>query len=185
MVHHSPLTDSGDLLHTITPDRTHKLGRSDVRFPLSTPRHRAPSMTETSLEILGSSTMIAQKLSLRVKAQDYAQDEELSETPEEGDVNEHHSGKKDLCGRPGKTLEDLPLEIQGLILDYLFGDIHSVTSTSISVQPGAKRISSAMRHPRRKVLADLALVSPAWRDLVQERIYRHSKVLAKATEDHS
>ena len=80
-----------------------------------------------------------------------------------------------ICQRHKKGLEDLPLEIQGLILDYLFGDIHSVTSTATSLQSGVNRLSSAMRHPRRKALTDVALVSPPWRELVQERIYRHSK----------
>lgn len=35
-----------------------------------------------------------------------------------------------------------------------------------------------MRHPRRKELADMALVSNEWRQLVQARIYRHVKVKA-------
>lgn len=77
--------------------------------------------------------------------------------------------------RHRKGLENLPLEIHGLILDYLFGDIHSVTSTASSLQSGINRLTSAMRHPRRKALSDVALVSPTWRELVQERIYRHSK----------
>lgn len=181
MVHHTPITDSGDLLHMITPSRTRKLSRSDVHFPLSTPRrHRAPSITETLLEGQGNNTLTRQKLSVRVRATACWEDEAEHETVPKvsgKDVVDDELGNDKMAFRRshGKTLEDLPLEIQGLILDYLFGDLHSVTSTSTSLHPAVKRISSAMRHPRRKALTDVALVSPAWRELVQERIYRHSK----------
>jgi hypothetical protein len=76
----------------------------------------------------------------------------------------------------GFSIEHLPLEVQGAILDHIFGDLHSVNTRSISLQPGGRNISSSMRHPRRKAVSDLALVSPAWRHLVQERIYRHIKI---------
>jgi hypothetical protein len=176
MVLHAPIAHSSDLHHMITPSRTQKLGRSDARFPLTTPRrHRAPSTTETMLEGQGHITSTAQKLSVRVRAPAHWQGEDVLKASE-GDVMsvEPSSGKKP-SGRHGKTLEDLPIEIQGLVLDYLFGDIHSVTSTSTSLQSSANRLSSAMRHPRRKALTDVALVSHTWRELVQERIYRHSK----------
>ncbi len=176
MVHHTPLTDSGDLLHMMTPSRTRKLSRSDVHFPLSTPRrHRAPSTTETILEGRGHINPIIQKLSVRVRAPSYWEDEGVPEVSGKGAMDSERTTGEKRTRKNGKTLGDLPLEIQGLILDYLFGDIHSVTSTSTSLQSGVKRVSSAMRHPRRKALADVALVSPTWRELVQERIYRHSK----------
>jgi hypothetical protein len=176
MVHHSPVTDSGDLLHMITPGCTRKLSRSDAHFPLSTPRrHRAPSVTETILEGQGNGGSTGQKLSVRVRATPCWEDKDASKAPEKQDREMEHKIGDSSSRRQRKTLEDLPLEIQGLILDYLFGDLHSVTSTSTSLQSGGTRVSSAMRHPRRKALTDVALVSPTWRELVQERIYRHSK----------
>jgi hypothetical protein len=175
MVHHTSLVDSGDLLHTVTPSRTRKLGRSDVHFPLSTPRRHRPSITKTILEGQDDMASGPQRLSVRVRAPDCWESKEASKLSDNGISTIIPSSREVASRRHGKTLEDLPLEIQGLVLDYLFGDIHSVTSTSTSLQPGVKRVSSAMRHPRRKALTDVALVSPTWRDLVQERIYRHSK----------
>ena len=72
------------------------------------------------------------------------------------------------------SLQDLPLEVQGKVLDFIFGDMHSVYAGSTSLR--GKSVSSLMRHPRRKAVSDFALVSPTWRDLVQERIYRHIKI---------
>lgn len=176
MVHHTPLTDRGDFLHMITPSCTRKFSRSDAHFPLSTPRrHRAPSATETILDGQGTVTSTAQKLSVRVRASACWDDKDAAKDSEKDDVALHHTRRKRQSGKHGKTLEDLPLEIQGLILDYLFGEIHSVASTSTSLKSAVIRLSSAMRHPRRKALTDVALVSPTWRELVQERIYRHSE----------
>ncbi|KAI1980139.1 hypothetical protein LOZ55_001541 [Ophidiomyces ophidiicola] len=77
--------------------------------------------------------------------------------------------------------EDLPIEIHEAVLDHLFGvrgaALTSVTTTSAT----ASSWSKTLRHPRRKVLSDLALVSRTWRPLVQERIYRHIQV--KGTTD--
>ena len=75
----------------------------------------------------------------------------------------------------GSKLQDLPEEIQEFILDHLFGIKGSTASTSTPGKSSAVRgWSSILRHPRRKVLTDLALVSRLWRPLVQERLYRHS-----------
>lgn len=40
---------------------------------------------------------------------------------------------------------------------------------------GARDWSKLMRHPRRRQISDLALVTICFRILVQQRIYRHSK----------
>ena len=72
--------------------------------------------------------------------------------------------------RLAKSFADLPLEVQRRIVDYISGEMHSVSSTS------AYNLSSSMRHPRRKAVSDFALVGTEWRELVQERIYRHIKV---------
>ncbi|KPI39803.1 uncharacterized protein AB675_3267 [Cyphellophora attinorum] len=72
------------------------------------------------------------------------------------------------------SLEDLPTEVQGKVIDYIFGDMHSVSRNTHSLR--GKNVSSLMRHPRRKAVSDLALVSREFRTLVQERIYRHIKI---------
>ncbi|KAG5296521.1 hypothetical protein I7I50_09722 [Histoplasma capsulatum G186AR] len=76
---------------------------------------------------------------------------------------------------------NLPIEIHEAILDHLFG---VRGSTLASLSPSKSRPNSwskALRHPRRKALSNLALVSSQWRPLVQERIYRHIQV--KGTSD--
>lgn len=85
-------------------------------------------------------------------------------------------GSESIHPASGLSIEDLPLEVQGVVLGYIFGDLHSLNCGSTALQPGSKNISSSMRHPRRKAVSDLALVSPSWRELVQERIYRHIKI---------
>lgn len=44
---------------------------------------------------------------------------------------------------------------------------------------GARDWSKLMRHPRRRQISDLALVTRCFRILVQQRIYRHSKSTKK------
>jgi hypothetical protein len=73
----------------------------------------------------------------------------------------------------GTSLSDLPAEIHECILDHLFGFRVSTTSKS-----SITRWGTALRHPRRKELSGLSLVSRAWRVLVQERLYRHIKLRA-------
>ncbi|KAM7191135.1 hypothetical protein V8F20_009453 [Naviculisporaceae sp. PSN 640] len=73
----------------------------------------------------------------------------------------------------GMNLNDLPAEIHECILDHLFGFRVSPTSKSSIMRWG-----TALRHSRRKELSELSLVSPAWRDLIQERLYRHIKLKA-------
>lgn len=76
------------------------------------------------------------------------------------------------------NLNNLPAEIHEGILDHLFGYRVSATSkTSV----GMVSWNTALRHPRRRELWQLALVSKVWRDLIQERLYRHIKL--KATVD--
>jgi hypothetical protein len=188
MVHQPPHVDDDalgfnpacqDLLLHSTP--ISKPSRSDVCFPLSTPRRtRAPSITSATQTTWHSETD-AGKLSVRVKG---TLPEESEEGPEAMNIDMFDQEPEDAVIESAPTspptsslsIEDLPSEVQGLILDYIFGDLHSVTSGSITFQPGLKNISSSMRHPRRKAVSDLALISPAWRDLVQERIYRHIKI---------
>ena len=81
------------------------------------------------------------------------------------------------------TLDKLPAEIHECVLDHLFGyRVSSTSPSSLSVPSvNARSWSTALRHSRRRELSNLAFVSPLWRDLVQERLYRHIKL--KATVD--
>ncbi|KAK4098657.1 hypothetical protein N658DRAFT_476566 [Parathielavia hyrcaniae] len=71
------------------------------------------------------------------------------------------------------SLNDLPTEIHECILDHLFGFRVSAASKS-----SITRWGTALRHPRRKELSELSLVSRTWRILIQERLYRHIKLKA-------
>ena len=72
------------------------------------------------------------------------------------------------------NLLDLPEEIQQIFLDMLVGNLKP-TSPSATSSHGIKNWNSAMRHPRQKSLSNLALVTPLWRQMIQTRLYRHSK----------
>lgn len=75
--------------------------------------------------------------------------------------------------------EELPTEVHEAILDHLFGYCISPTSSSaMRISSLTKGWSSALRHCRRRELADLALVNSTWRTLVQQRLYRHIKLKA-------
>jgi len=153
-----------NLSHRFTP--TQKLSRSDVHFPLTAPRRtRAPSITSPSHILDHDGEQAMQPLTLRVKAPDLGEAGEFPDEEKDGD---------DLEKLPVRTIHDLPLEVQGSILDYIFGDMHAVYTANSSLR--GKNVASSMRHPRRKAVSDLALVSSTWRDLVQARIYRHIKI---------
>ena len=70
-------------------------------------------------------------------------------------------------------LNDLPIEIHNAIMDHLAGSLGSLSS--FSSRQNTRNWSHAMRHPRRRQLSDLALVSRLWTPLIQERLYRHSE----------
>ena len=76
---------------------------------------------------------------------------------------------------PQSHLENLPPEILEGIVSYVVGHLGAATSDPSGSHP-ARNWNAVMRHPRRKKLADLALVSYTWRRLIQERIYRHSEI---------
>ncbi|OAP62164.1 hypothetical protein AYL99_04367 [Fonsecaea erecta] len=155
--------------HSVPPT---KISRSDVAFPLVTPRKRAPSVasvvdlgvepSQHDGQTIGVVTIRAVD-SPCLDARDSCQETEMG-----------LSGSQECSLKPQLSLDDLPLEVQGKVLDFIFGDMHSVYAGSTSLR--GKSVSSLMRHPRRKAVSDLALVSPTWRDLVQERIYRHIKI---------
>ena len=72
-------------------------------------------------------------------------------------------------------IEELPAEILEAIISHVGGQLGS---------PGFSRLETTrnwnviLRHPRRKNVSDLALVTSSWRRLVQERIFRHSKIIS-------
>ncbi|KAL6716644.1 hypothetical protein ACLMJK_006212 [Lecanora helva] len=77
---------------------------------------------------------------------------------------------------PRLHLENLPPEILECIVGYVVGHLGATMSDSSGYSHNIRNWNAVMRHPRRKKVADLALVSPTWRRLIQERIYRHIKV---------
>ncbi|CAM1504698.1 Fc.00g022890.m01.CDS01 [Cosmosporella sp. VM-42] len=84
--------------------------------------------------------------------------------------------------RLATRLDDLPIEVFEAIFDHLFGYRVSTTSrSSMGVSKVTKSWGAALRHSRRKELTELALVSELWRNLIQQRLYRHVKL--KATVD--
>ncbi|KIV94410.1 hypothetical protein PV10_02177 [Exophiala mesophila] len=156
-----------------------KYSRSDVRFPMpvAATRRRVPSITAVKTladqhhdagQSIGSLDTRAPDLSL----QDIEQPDPYID--QQHPFSSLQSETEDERRRPRLSLDDLPLEVQGRILDHIFGDMHSIYAGSTSLR--GKSVSSLMRHPRRKAVSDLALVSHAWRGLVQERIYRHIKI---------
>ncbi|KHN94536.1 uncharacterized protein MAM_07591 [Metarhizium album ARSEF 1941] len=75
--------------------------------------------------------------------------------------------------------DESPAEVHEAILDHLFGYCSSPTSScALRISSLTKCWSSALRHCRRRELANLALVNPVWRVLVQQRLYRHLKLKA-------
>ncbi|CAL5869174.1 uncharacterized protein PFLUO_LOCUS3402 [Penicillium psychrofluorescens] len=68
---------------------------------------------------------------------------------------------------------NLPIEIHEAIIDHLFGERASAAKASKS---SLQNWEKALRHPRRKALSNLSLISRVWTPLVQSRIYRHIKV---------
>ncbi|KAG6020357.1 hypothetical protein E4U41_002870 [Claviceps citrina] len=75
--------------------------------------------------------------------------------------------------------DEIPAEVHQVILDHLFGYCISPTSSrAMRISSLTNGWSSVLRHSRRRELADLALVNPMWRVLVQQRLYRHIKLKA-------
>lgn len=84
----------------------------------------------------------------------------------------------DTNARP--SLLGLPQELQEVIIDHIFGYRISVAAKS-RTEMYVKKWSKAPRYARRRELADLALVSPVWRDLVQERLFQHIRLKGDET----
>ncbi len=143
-----------------------KFSKSDIHFPLTTPRKRAPSVTSIA-DVLEQDGQSIGRLTIQAGYAPATVFEDIQmRTTCENCENRTVMRKA--------SLDDLPLEVEGKILDFIFGDMHSVNAGSTSLR--GKSVASLMRHPRRKAVSDFALVSAQWRELVQERIYRHIKI---------
>jgi hypothetical protein len=80
---------------------------------------------------------------------------------------------------PATDFKELPIEVHEAILDHIFGYRVSATSgSSMKVSKVTRSWGTALRHSRRRELTELALVSHTWRDLIQQRLYRHVKLKA-------
>lgn len=73
---------------------------------------------------------------------------------------------------------NLPIEIHECILDHLFGVRLSASSrtSSADMSQSLRNWNTKLRHCRRREVSDLALVSKKWRELIQDRLYRHIKI---------
>lgn len=78
---------------------------------------------------------------------------------------------------PRSKIDDLPLEILEGVVGHVVGHLGSTSSDPSNSLHTVRNWNAVMRHPRRKKVADLALVSSTWRKLIQERVYRHSEML--------
>ena len=78
---------------------------------------------------------------------------------------------------PKPHIQDLPPEILEAIFGHVVGYLSSISSDPSGPQHNMRNWNAIMRHPRRKNVADLALVSDTWRRLIQERVYRHSEAV--------
>ncbi|KAJ9662321.1 hypothetical protein H2198_001455 [Neophaeococcomyces mojaviensis] len=165
-----------------------RLSRSDVHFPLATPRKRNPSiplLTHAQTED-GQSSGVPKIRASSKHDFDYADSAEqqlVSNAKQKEEAEEEEREGEDSClimDNPQESrhtnIQDLPEELQKRILDYIFGDLRPVNAASTSTG-----LSHRMRHPRRKAVSELALISLDMRIMVQERIYRHIKI--KATKD--
>ncbi len=84
---------------------------------------------------------------------------------------------------PATSFVDLPAEILEEVVGFLVGDLGPTSTGTPGWNHGARNWSTAMRHPRRKQLSDLALVSRSWRCMIQERLYRHSRWSIRSVSD--
>lgn len=172
-----PLDEGSILRETIqlstnqTPGQ--RMTRSDVHFPLTTPRKRNPSipLLAHAASEDGQSSGIT-RLSMESSESKLLLEDDSRRYEAAGCTPELEDMRIDNMQDTGKiNLQDLPEEILKRILDYIFGDMRPVNVASTSTG-----LSHRMRHPRRKAVSELALVSSDMRIMVQERIYRHIKI---------
>ena len=77
---------------------------------------------------------------------------------------------------PTLNLEDLPPEILEIVAGHVVGRLGSARAAASGSASAIRNWNDIMRHPRRRNISDLALISRIWRRLIQERLFRHSKL---------
>ena len=90
------------------------------------------------------------------------------------------AGRGTCASSPRTYIDDLPEEVQQLILSLIVGNLRSTSSSAETEGHGTKDWSRAMRHTRAKDATNLALVTRTWRTLIQERLYRHGNYTTRA-----
>ena len=155
---------------TVTPNTSISLhvtamGSSPSQLLMSTPCHGS-----STIGIRAS--LRARSLSNGTKPLSTKSAPQLREASPSREGSEPHEEPQET-GSGRTNLMTLPEEIQENILEYLVGNLCPV-SWSTGKGNATRNWGSAMRHPRAKELTNLALVTPAWRHMIQERLYRHS-----------
>ncbi|KAG0645528.1 hypothetical protein D0Z07_8489 [Hyphodiscus hymeniophilus] len=87
-------------------------------------------------------------------------------------------GRHQVTQSESSSLCNLPIEIHECILDHLFGVRLSASSRTspADMSKSLRNWNTKLRHCRRREVSDLALVSKKWKELIQDRLYRHIKI---------
>ncbi|KAL1999290.1 hypothetical protein VTN02DRAFT_4731 [Thermoascus thermophilus] len=177
-----PLPSEPLMISTIPPPRpvsVNSLARAPVPSPLSVQKTGRSTSADIHLHDgpdLSSASASASSSSPDPAWPDIVDTDMLDSPPLSGPARDARPSP-----RPELRFDNLPIEIHEAILDHLFGERASTLASAAPGKASARSWSKALRHPRRKALSNLALISPVWRPLVQGRIYRHIKV--KGTTD--
>lgn len=169
-------TPSSKMLHEGPPSISHTVS-SVTDLPIPSQKTARDSQQKTSAKtppLLRRPSRIKHRPQDDIEVQSLLQgDDTLRQDLE--DANVAYLEKLALLTQPHSVrLTELPVEVQESVIDHLAGHMIGITTFSAVTPNGSRNWSTAMRHPRRKQLSDLALVSKTWRGLIQERLYRHS-----------
>ena len=149
------LTDLTQHIPASAPPITRSLSKSSLRDPSQKhpppPRAQVIDRAEDDISVQPSTT--------------------VNETCGEHAEDLHLLPKDSPSLRVRTSIAELPTEVLDSIVSHVGGQLGSATSSGNA----GGNWSSRLRHPRRKDITNLALVSPEWRSLVQERIFRHSR----------
>lgn len=151
-----------------------RLTRNDVHFPLTTPRKRNPSIPLLAHAATEDGQNTGGIPRLRTAPIPEAVGQDILGFPHKAfgtNVPGYDDTPFEEVDARHASIRDLPDELKNRILDYIFGDMRPVNAASTSTG-----LSHRMRHPRRKAVSELALISPEMRVMVQERVYRHIKL---------
>lgn len=161
------LSSSPLMLSTLPPPRPVSVN-SLARAPLSSSLSYQKSGRSTSAEIQIHDDSAAPTSAPAPPDCQFPVDTEMNDAHIGRQDEHHHSYRSEAC------FDNLPIEIHDAILDCLFGERAPASATVTHRKTAARSWTKALRHPRRKALSNLALISQVWRPLIQARIYRHS-----------